>query len=102
MSGDRGVRGVLRVIRIMTVLLHPSVEKHIQSLAGAACWLGAQLYPRGCAAIFISTAAHMNDSGKPRGSKATNSPHSLFYYKKRRSPLCCLEARVEAESFVDL
>lgn len=48
----------------------------------------------------------MNDSGKLRGSEATNFRGSLFYYKKRRSSFCCLdcwqEAGFKVESLVSL
>lgn len=40
-------------------------------------------YSQGRTAIFISTAAHMNDSRKPRGSEGMNFLYSLFYYKKK-------------------
>lgn len=53
--------------------------------------------------IFISTAAaHMNDSGKPRGSEATPSYFASFTTRKGGHCLdCSQEAGVDMESFVD-
>lgn len=45
----RDIGGILRVIRIMAVLLHPPAEKDLQSPICAALWLEAAAE---CMAIF--------------------------------------------------
>lgn len=70
------VTEILRVIRIMTAVLHPPAERNPQSPIYAARWLGAaaehKTISKAVRHFFISTPMHMNDSGKLKGSEAEN------------------------------
>lgn len=95
----------------MTVLLHPPVEKDLQSPICAAHWLEAAA---DCTAVFKGVLFLFSLAQQQciwmiqerREDLRQRTSYSPFYYKKRRSLFCCLdcaqEAGVEVESFVDV
>lgn len=89
----------------MAVLLHPPVEKDLQSPICAAHWLEAAAVFKGVLLFSLAQQQCIWMIQERREDLRQRTSYSPFYYKKRRSLFCCLdysqEAGVEVESFVD-
>lgn len=80
----------------MAVLLHPPVEKDLQSPICAAHWLEAAAVFKGVLLFSLAQQQCIWMIQERREDLRQRTSYSPFYYKKRRSLFCCLDYSQEA------